>query len=255
MGRRHLLTTLIVGLLLGASSATTALAQARPHLSWSLPNATAGTPTSVSWSASRVPAGAQLVIQRPVGTAKVWRDVARLSGSSGTASLPAESLGSYPFRLAALGSHHRVLAQSQRSLHVFGKVPFAVLFGQTTDTFATPSASFAYAFNKDGAQNGIISVTKNPCESVTVEFALGSAYADTSEFSGEQGTVSIVQQTRDPVSASAGIEGLNSISTTLVPGQSWSVNDSESSSEGHSSEFEFFLNGSAVCDSAAQLGS
>jgi hypothetical protein len=259
MGRRHLLAATTLYLLALGSASPAALAAPRTRVSWQLPVATAGSPTSVNWSVSHQLPGSVVVIQRPVGTARVWRTLLRLSGTHGTASLPAYPLGSYRLRLAVIAGP-QVLAQRQRILHVFGKVALAKLLDDDPiykGVYATPTASFAYDFWYDnlvnGMDQGVISVEHNPCESVSLEFAIGNPNPGypANDFAGDVGTVTVVQQTRDPVSASAPFNGLNSFTAGVVPGQSWSINLSESGPTAGEFGFYFYLNGSAVCDSTA----
>ena len=40
------------------------------------------------------------------------------------------------------------------------------------------------------------------------------------------------------------------LTAAVIPGQSWSVNFSQTGNQG---QFEYFINGSGVCDSAAAL--
>jgi len=60
----------------------------------------------------------------------------------------------------------------------------------------------------------------------------------------------VVQETRDPVSASAPFNGLGSLDAQLVPGHSWSVTLSHA---GGVSPLTFYMNGSASCDSTGPL--
>ena len=96
---------------------------------------------------------------------------------------------------------------------------------------------------------------RHPCESVSLEFAIGNPNPGypANDFAGDLGTVTVVQETRDPVSASAPFNGLNSFTTGVVPGQSWSINLSETGPTAGEFGFYFYLNGYAVCDSAATL--
>ena len=240
--------------------APASLAAPRPRVSWQLPAAKTGSPTSVNWSVSHQLPGSVLVIQRPVGTARVWRTLVRLSGSHGTASLPAYPLGSYRLRLAVIAGP-QVLAQQHRVLHVFGKVPLATLIGDSAEkgVYATPTAAFPYVtvFDDriDGDQGqGVIRVSHSACRSVVLEFVPGTDPGfplPASDYAEERGAVSVVQQTRDPVSATTSFDGVNSVSASVVLGQSWSVNLSQSGGDGE--VLYFYVNGSAECDSAMAL--
>jgi hypothetical protein len=254
------LSVLLATLCCTLAFAPAAMAAPRTRVSWRLPAATAGSPTSVNWSVSHQLPGSVLAIQRPVGTARVWRTVVRLSGSHGTANLPAYPLGNYRLRLAVIAGPD-VLAQQQRVLHVFGKVPLGTLIGDSAEkgVYATPTTAFPYVtvFDDriDGDQGqGVIRVSHSPCRSVFLEFVPGTDPGfplPASDYAEEDGILSVVQQTRDPVSATTSFDGVNSVSASVVPGQSWSVNLSQSGGDGEL--LYFYVNGSAECDSTAAL--
>jgi hypothetical protein len=253
MGRLHLLaaTTLALLALGGANSA--AMAAPRSHVSWRLPASTAGSPTPFSWSSAHLLPGSVVVVQRPVGTARVWRTVVRLSGVSGTASLPALALGSYRLRLAVIAGR-QVLAHQQRVLHVFGPVPLGTLFPSFNHSlhgvYSTPTSAFPF-IDRTGETSGVLSANHNPCRSVHLEFVPGNeASGLVNYFEGEQATMTLVQETRDPVSVTTPFNVVAGLTATVIPGQSWSVNFSQTGNQGL---FEYFINGSAVCDSAAAL--
>ena len=198
MGRLHLLAATTLCLLALGSASPAAMASSRTHVSWQLPAATAGSPTSVNWSVSHQLPGSVLAIQRPVGTARVWRTVRRLSGSHGTASLPAYPLGSYRLRLAVIAGPE-VLAQQQRVLHVFGKVPLGTLFPRSNESlhgvYSTPTSAFPF-IDRTGETSGVLSASiRNPCRSVHLEFVPGNeASGLNSYFVGEEATMTLVQE-------------------------------------------------------------
>lgn len=230
-------------------------AEARPHASvaWTLPHGVnEGVAIPFSWTGSHLGRKHRLVVQRPVGTAHTWQTILKLPSNSGSAELPGLSLGRYRLRLADLHGH-RVLAQQVAGIGVYGSVPFTTLFrdyGEGPGVYTTPSASFPYIYWSGAgdlnAPSTAFTVTHNHCLAVHVAFVPGYAnlpsYYDKSTVTG---TVAVVQESRDPVSASAPYDGISSVDAPLVPGQSWSVIAS------HQGEFEplIYLNGYAICDS------
>lgn len=253
MRRPHLLAIATLCLLTLGSASPAAMAAPRTRVSWQPPAAMAGSPTPVSWSVSHQLPGSLLAIQRPVGTARVWRTVMRLSDSHGTASLPAYPLGSYRLRLAVIAGN-QVLAQQQRVLHVFGTVPLGTLFPSSNESlhgvYSTPTSAFPF-IDRTGGTSGVLSASHNPCRSVHLEFVPGiEASGLVGYFVGEQATMTLVQETREPVSITTPFNVVAGLTAAVIPGQPWSVNFSQTGNQG---QFEYFINGSAECDSAEPL--
>jgi hypothetical protein len=220
-----------------------ASARPRPAVSLSLARASEGAPISFTWSARHV-GSARLVVQRPVGTAHTWKTMLKLSGTGGTGELPGVALGRYRYRLAALKGH-RVLAQEVAGVSVFGQVPLATLLGEVTHegVWNTPTTAFPYVATFD--QGAAFSVQHNHCVSVHISFLLVRGGLNSSvDKSGFSGTLTVVQESRDPVSATVPYEGIGSVDAQLAPGQTWGVNTSASPEY-----LEFLVNGYAVCDS------
>jgi hypothetical protein len=209
--------------------ASPALAKAKPHLTLTLPGtgADAGTAVVYSWTATHVHAG-RLLVQRPEGTGHVWRTIAALKGSKGSGSLPALSLGIYQFRIVNLASHNRVLAQQLYQLRVFGPVPFATLLGNpgggvyTSSTSAFPWVVRGTWYETEiGRTNEVFSIpTANTCRTVHVEFA-DQMYA--SKVPNPTVTISVVQQSSDPVSTTVPANIGGTVDAAVVPSQPWSV--------------------------------
>jgi len=235
-----------------------ALAKPRPSVTWTSPrSATAGSPISVSWDSSHLGKDAKLVIQRPVGTARVYKTVIKLPGDSGSAQLPAQPIGTYPYRLVAFEGK-RIVAKQAVTVGVFGKVPFSTYFeGEgnggvyAAPTVSFPYIDFLYGPTQPRLTEALLSVKKNNCSAVHVEFITGTDFPGNSdEFSSTVGTVTVVQQTRDPVSGSAAFNAPGSVDAELVPGQTWSVLGSWS---GGDALPDIYYNGYVVCDSTKPL--
>jgi hypothetical protein len=188
--------------------------------------------------------GHKLVIQQPVGTAHTWRSIMKLPSSSGSAELPGLPLGVYRLRIADLVGR-RVLAQQALNIRVFGEVPFSTLLRGVSPgagVYATSTTSFPYVTLYEPSRSAF-SVRRNPCVAVHVAFVPGGfGYPNGSNISG---TVTVVQESRDAVSASASYNSIGSLDAELVPGQSWSVNVSWQGEH----EPLIYINGYAVCDS------
>jgi hypothetical protein len=253
----HGLFVAAVMTLVGVVISPPAWAGGRPSVSWSLPSqATAGAATPISYT-STLSHGSHLAVQRPVGTAKVWRTVLALPGRSGSADLPPVALGAHPLRLAEIRGG-RVLAEQRKTLKVFGHVPFATLFPSgSRGSYATPTASFGYALVENWTNGdhglGAISVTHSTCRLVHIEFVAGTGVSfplPAIDYVGDMGTLTVVQEREDPVSAVVPFDGASTLETPVGVGESWSVNVSNTpESEG----ITFYLNGFADCYSTASL--
>jgi hypothetical protein len=243
------LTACVCLLLLGS----TASATPAPHVSWMLPSsATADSPVSFTWTASHLAPHSQLVVQRQEGTARSWRTVARLTGASGSASLPGLPMGSYRLRLAVLGSRHLVRGYQQRLLEAFGEVPFSSLFpGHGHPVYAAATSSFPYVSFAYGVNNtdGVLTDSQNNCRSVHLEFVPGTVGSFSSEMVGQLGTMTLVQESQDPASVTVPFNTVGTLDANVVVGQSWSVNFSQTGEY----LFTFYVNGSASCDSAVAV--
>jgi hypothetical protein len=236
---------------------TTAPAAARPRVSLVVPaTVEAGTPFSVTWRGNGVPHGTQLLLEKPVGTARVWKlIVPALRGQSGTANLPAyPMLGSYRLRVAAT-RHRRVIASREATIHVFANVPFASLLESTsplnfrTGVHATPVAAFSYAYSVDVEKTkpGFITDEHSACNFVHLEVVLG----------GEEGaatgqlTLLIVQERAEPVSLTVQPEEVRALDANLALGDSWAVNGSSTTRTPFGDPI--FINGYAHCDQTGHV--
>ncbi len=169
-----------------------------------------------------------------------------LSSNSGSAELAGLPLGKYRFRLADL-SGRRVLAQQVAGIAVFGEVPFSTLFGSTGGVHATPKYSFPYVASWEFGGSPAFKVEHNHCNFVHIAF-VGSSWLS----KGETGilTLTLVQESREPTTASAHTETIGGLDANLVPGQTWAVNMS-----GDAEEPIFYINGYAICDSVEPFSS
>jgi hypothetical protein len=238
----------ILGLMLLPS-----VALAKPRVSLTLASqATAGAPTVFSYTTAGVPAKAKVVVQRQMGTARHYGTVLTLAhAEQGSGSLPAVGLGKYNVRIAVLAKVRIggrlttvAVAQQPRVLLVFGEVPFSRLFGREAYTQTTPSRAFSYTFYKIYVRESVtllsVSARTNTCRSVGIEWitdGFGAAPRET-------GTLSLVQESRDPVSRTSTYREAAAIAGAVVPGQSWGISIMGS---GPNDDTDFYVNGTASC--------
>jgi hypothetical protein len=264
MGSRSLLVATVS---LSVLMANTSLALAKPHVSFTLPTtASAGVATPFSYATNGLTPGNRVVLQRQQGTARVWRTVAALASiKAGSSALPALPLGIYSVRVAAIAHHGKVVAEQRRSIKVFGEVPFTQLFSLDSEhhsavqdganqpgVYTTPTRTFNYAFasyaNTEAAAT-ILTVGNNTCRSVHIDFVPGVQGSESEPiFQSASATVSVVQQSLDPVASTAAFNAFGALDATLVPGQSWSV-----TTLGIKESIRLYLNGSAICYSGSPL--
>jgi microcystin-dependent protein len=244
---RLFVPVLILSVLGCAAAATSAMAKPKATVSWTVPaTANEGSPITFSWSAKRLGATYRLVVQRPFGTAHVWKSIMRLRAKTGTAQLPAQTLGPHRFRIAAFNGR-RLLAQRTSTVSVFGAVPFTTLFNVNEEkALALPQNTFAYVgYHYDGDGPVTFQVKDNNCTHVHIAFAAREYYQHDSP--GTE-TLTLVQESMDPVSFSAEFNTVSSLDADLIPGQSWAVNQSHVGKYGGNASI-VYINGYAICNS------
>jgi hypothetical protein len=227
--------------------AATAVAKQNPVVKIAV-NTTAreNVPTPISWSGKHLGKGHRLVIQRPVGTARIWRTVMPLKADRGTGHLPPQALGEYQLRIAALLGGD-VIAKRVFTLPVFGVVSFADLIGSSVRNYATPTSSFPYVSVEGPTEQPALAVRDNRCISAHVEFVPGQQRGPGT------GTVTLVQETRDPVAATAAYDTIGSLDAELTPGETWALNTTYFTTTPANWEPDFYVNGSAVCSTRDQI--
>jgi hypothetical protein len=252
---------LVAGVVLSVVMANASLAAAKPRVSFTLPTtASAGVATPFSYATKGLTSGSRVVLQRQQGTARAWRTVAALAKvKAGSSALPALPLGIYGVRIAAIAHHGKIVAEQRRSVKVFGEVPFTTLFSLSSESHAavldganqpgvytTPSRTFNYAFasyaNQESAST-ILTVGNNTCRSVHIDFVPGVQGSESSPgYQNASATLSVVQQSLDPTTSTAGFNAFGALDAVLVPGQSWSVTTLASKRS-----IDLYINGSAIC--------
>jgi hypothetical protein len=238
----------------------------KPHIAWTLPaSANANTPIGFSWTANKLPAGSHLAIQEPVGTAKVWRSIARLQNVKGSSTIPGLSLGQdYRYRLALLNHQGQLLAEIPRSIDIYGQVSLAKLAGNTADNtsgiYASPTSSFPFVYSLKAAFYGGLSATvfsvtpaDNDCETVTLQFEVGSYSQAWPNEANVGATLTVVQETQNPVSEPASFNNVGTVTATLIPGQSWAINGSYTNTNGYDQAAQIYVSGFGICDSSRAI--
>lgn len=205
-----------------------------------------GAPIPFSWTGKHLRRNHRLVVQKPVGTAHVWKSIMRLNSNSGSAELGGLPLGTYRLRIADLIGR-RVLAQQVGTLSVYGQVPFSTLFNDHQNKVqATPQYTFPWVVSHyDGDGPTAFQVSNNNCLSVHIGF-VSRDYYNHDETGTE--TLTLIQESKDPVSTSVAYNAIGSLDAELVVGQSWAVNQSHVS-EQQGNPTITYMNGYAICKS------
>ena len=129
----------------------------------------------------------------------------KLRGAGGSAQLPAQPLGKYRYRLAAIRGK-RIVAKRAVFVAVFGPVPLSTLLkdevGSQDGEYAAPTVSFPYVDGVlgntlDFTPTAAFSAKDNNCSQVHVDFITGgSAFNESQQnlLNRTSGTVTIVQE-------------------------------------------------------------
>jgi hypothetical protein len=248
-------------------SGTSASAAAAHRLALSLPpTAHAGASVGYAYAASGFPRGTRVALQRQEGTADSWRTVASKPAGNGSGQLAALPLGRYAFRLAVIAHSRRILAQQHRVLEVYGQVPLSRLFALEGGAgggafytgkihggvYTTPTGTFPYAmqlFANEAQQFTFTTTSTSNCDALNLEFVPGEADSADPGAATATTTLSVLQQTLPPASATAAPKTRASLSARLAPGTSWSI-----TTQATGANFgDVYVNGYGTCFSAEPL--
>jgi len=231
----------------GVVSATATPFGHGPVISWTINRSPNQGQIPFTWKITGLPARSKVVLQEPEGTGQVWQTVTRLGHkSTGAAKTPTLKLGIRKLRLAVTRHGHVIAARSQK-LRVYGKVRLGQLIkdNQSAGTYTAPTFTFPYVQQRSfsGTSNGFFTDDKSQCREVVIDGVL-SLYGDATDTS----TLTIVQQSANPISASGPNDQLTTVKAAVRPGQSWSLNLRIANDYG-----TIYLNGYAVCFGRRQL--
>jgi hypothetical protein len=211
---------------------------------------------SYSFSTQNVYQRDRLVIERQEGTAHTYRVVAVLSHKgSGRGTLKGLALGRYTLRIADIRTRRITFGATPEKVAVYGNVSLATLIGDRSGgTYTSPTQTFPYVDHfKANAVTGdtvlTVSGADNNCRAIGFSF-IPEDTLYTFDPEGNPFTLTVVQQSLDPVSAGALPNQVQSLNVQLVPGQSWSLRTSVVTS---SDSDQLDVTGLASCDSVAPV--
>jgi hypothetical protein len=250
---------LVVGIVVCAMPAATAAARGL-HVTLAVPaQATAGNPISVGYTSVGLPRHAKLVVQRQMGTARVWKTVAVLTPKRlARADLPALPLGRYHVRIAVL-SGRQVIPDPAANLNVYGTVSLATLCNNSSVTVnqnypcaagntSTQVGGNVFSYVAYGGSYGdsypafhdSIDFPATSCRSISLVFGLPNDNASP----GDSAYLEVVTATMDPQPAGAAYGSLGVLNAAL-DGRPWDIDNSSTNGED-----PVAVNGTASCDSA-----
>jgi hypothetical protein len=222
---RRVVLTVVVGagvVLGGLPGVPGAVAAVRPAVSFSFVSAdvAAGQAPHVRYAVSGVPRGGSVVLQRRVGTAGVWRSAKVLTRSGRSAVAPAVGMGLWRYRVVVRDASRHVLAAKGRQLRAYSHLRL----GDYLSTFwgggslVVGDRTFVYVGQTRYGHPQPFHADSTPCRRLHVD--LGAPTSTTNDWVW---TSTIVQQSRDSVSATTGPGVVDAVEAAIVPGQSWAV--------------------------------
>lgn len=262
--RRSIAALAAVGLM-AATTCSTAASYERQHYDplhadLSLPaSVEARQPVSFSYRLANLPAPDRLYLQQPVGTAHDWRDLERLTpsthGTGQTAGLP---MGTFRYRLAISEHGQTIWTGRPVSVRAYANLPLERLLpGARPGSTVIGSNTFNYVWVVSGEdiESGKpmqqFGATATACRSVHVEVAVPSQH----DLPNRSWLATVSQQTQAATTTRANENEVASLSTALIPGQSWSfgVTFEETPHENGGASPVLFINGYANCYRATPL--
>ncbi|MFL5822947.1 MAG: hypothetical protein ACJ764_05840 [Solirubrobacteraceae bacterium] len=201
---------------LGAAAGACAQAHRTTHVSFVISkNQTADTPEHYTYSVRNAPRGSVIVLQRQRGGG--WKTLRKFTRHSGHGSIT-QSIGEYVLRVAVLKNHH-VRAQKQRTVFVYGDIPFSALCDAANVQWGNndrgcnrstaqvgarlfPSAATFDAPGSSSPSAPAHNITVTPSTSCrTMHLDYGESNDDVQHAGGETMiTQTLIQQNTDPVS-------------------------------------------------------
>jgi len=235
------LSPVIAAVALALASAS---AQAKPSVSLSLPSQVdAGRAFDGSYSVRNVPPGTAVLLQRQVGTGRVWRTVARLRAKpTGVAHSGALAMGQFRFRITVPRSGRPTLTTRPKIVRAFANIPL----GQILEDVDAGSAvvgprTFNYVTHSSFNGGRQMHSDATTCRSVHFDLA-AKAFSGVNWFWVEK----LSQESRDQVTQNVGPDEIVALDALVILGQSWSL-DTSITSDGSPYSTQLFINGSASC--------
>ena len=213
----------------GAIAGSSAPAAGTATLTGDTTQVDVGSAPSFTYTAQDVPAGDSVVLQRTFG--QTYADVTPLTGANGPVTAPAlDTMGKYSFRVAIESNGSVLSASAPVVVEAYANVPLAP-FNGGGGTVQVGSRVFTYTDVADGSSypqyNQNQAWTASTCRSITVQFADGT--------NGQQDNATayleFVQQSSDPVYASAAVATVKSVTVPLDGGPLY-INGSSSAGYG-----------------------
>lgn len=234
---------------------------ARPHVALDVPASTeAGTTPTFTWAVAGKPTGTRIVLQRAMGSGRIFRTVSVLHANTGSGALPHYALGLYTFRIAVTGSGGRLVARSAaRTLHVYGNVPLSALctsltfadaffFGCSTGVTQASGHVFEYvakmAMDNEGEKTTAITSPRTTCRSIALQFVGGVE----SESYVKSYTVALLQTSLDAVQVTGAPGQLEELKANLDGGP-WELTTQTDHPYG-AGALTLFVGGTASCYSS-----
>jgi hypothetical protein len=232
----------------------------RVSVSFKTPKITAETHPVVKYTASGLPAGSKLELQRQFGTSHVWKNVAALRGHSGTASVAKVLMGRYLYRVIADHKRKIVAISGSKTLLAYGRVPLTNICndedhngkivvddtdGCQTQTVQVNGTVFVYLINDfpqapPNFDQDITFGTNTSCRTITLNFSM-----DNNAQSTDTAQVQVVQTAADPQSKSVGAGQIGNAFFKLDGGP-WDLNLSATNDQE-------YVNGYLSCYSAGGI--
>jgi hypothetical protein len=239
---------------------TSSSAASKPTLRLTIPvsKVNAGHTIFVAYSASGLPKGSTLYLERQFGVKKVWKPVLKLGGNIGTASVPGVPLGIYSYALWAI--HQPAVWKSPTvGLISYGRVSLALICAEenrlddtgdclSPGTIQIASNLFTYVTQQNwgvGASppywSDPFSLPANTCRQLIVNFGLPNTDA-----TDDTSNIEVIQTTLSPEESSTPYGQLGTIIAKLDGGP-WNL---QANTSDGSTVFE---NGYAMCFTASGL--
>ena len=183
--------SLVSPALAGTSSRVTRHAEVR--WSFSINAISAHSRPKLTFTAIKSEVNDSVVVQKEYGG--VWRDLARLSGTSGSFEGPVVLQGEYEYRIEVRTTSGAVLAVETRPLFVYANIPLTEFVGNEGGTVVVGSSLFAYmAADKYGGN--FLKIVNSTCRSVNLK----AAYVKGADFTpSPSATLTAVTTVADPV--------------------------------------------------------